>query len=184
MNLLDLGIIVILLLVGLRGYYRGFLQEISVIVGLIVGLVFAAHYYLRLARLLAQWLHTPLYARVISFLVILVVCYWLVRIAGHFLHRFLSFVYLGSLDRVLGGAFGMVKGTVILGFILTIITMSVPKDSKLLQESVIGPYLKAVYEQTLVFLPQEFKQQVKERALKFEREWGNKKKAPDHKEET
>jgi membrane protein required for colicin V production len=184
MNLLDLGIIVILLLVGLRGYFRGFLQEVSVIVGLVIGLIFAAHYYLRVARLLAQWVYTPLYARIISFLVILVLCYWLIRIAGHFLHRFLSIAYLGSLDRVLGGAFGLVKGTVILGFILTLITLSVPKDSKLLQESVIAPYLRTAYEQALVLLPEEFKQQVKERALKFEREWGNKKKAPDQKEET
>jgi hypothetical protein len=53
-----------------------------------------------------------------------------------------------------------------------------------LQESVITPYLKTVYEQMLVLLPQDFKQQVKERALMFEREWGGKKKAPDQKDET
>jgi membrane protein required for colicin V production len=184
MNLLDLGILVILVLAGLRGYYRGLLQEISVIVGLVIGLIFAAHYYLRLARLLAQWVHTPLYARVISFLVILVLVYWLVRIAGHFFHRFLSVIFLGSLDRVLGGAFGLVKGTVVLGFILTIVTMSVPKDSKLLRESVTAPYLKAAYNHALVLLPEDFKQQVKERALKFEREWGGKKRGADQKEET
>jgi membrane protein required for colicin V production len=184
MNLLDLGIIVILLLVGLRGYFRGLLQEISVIFGLVAGLVFAAHYYPRLARVLAQWVHTPLYARIISFLVILVLCYWLIRIAGHFLQRFLSFAFLGSLDRLLGGAFGLLKGAVVLGFLLTLITLWVPKDSKLLRESVVAPYLKTVYAQALVLLPEEFIQQVKERALKFEREWGGKKKGTEPKEET
>jgi membrane protein required for colicin V production len=183
MNLLDLGIIVILVLVGLRGYYRGLLQEISVIFGLVIGLIFAAHYYLRLAQLLSQWVHTPLYSRIISFLVILVLAYWLIRLAGNLLHRFLSFVFLGSLDRILGGAFGVLKGAVILGFLLTIVTLSVPKDSKLLQESITAPYLKMIYNQALVLLPPEFKQQVKERALKFEREWGGKKKATDSKEE-
>jgi membrane protein required for colicin V production len=183
MNLLDLGIIVILVLVGLRGFYRGLLQEISVIFGLVIGLILAAHYYLRLARLLSQWVHTPLYSRIISFLVILVLAYWLIRLAGNLLHRFLSFVFLGSLDRILGGTFGVLKGAVILGFLLTIVTLSVPKDSKLLQESITAPYLKMIYNQTLVLLPPEFKQQVKERALKFEREWGGKKKATDPKEE-
>ena len=182
MNLLDLGIIIILFLVGLRGYYRGLLQEISVVVGLVVGLVFAAHYYLRLARLISQWIHTPLYSRIIGFLVILVLAYWLIRIAGNLLHRFLSFIYLGSLDRILGGAFGIFKGAIILGFLLTIITISVPKDSKLLQESVAVPYLKVMYNQVLVLLPAEFKQQVKERADKFGHDWGAKKKANQQEE--
>ncbi len=177
MNLLDLGIIIVLFLIGLRGYYRGLLQEISVVVGLVVGVVFAAHYYLSLARFISQWIHTPLYSRVLSFLIILVLAYWLIRIAGNLLHRFLSFIYLGSLDRILGGAFGIFKGAIILGFLLTIITISVPKDSKLLQESVAAPYLKVMYNQTLVLLPAEFKQQVKERAEKLEQEWGAKKKA-------
>jgi membrane protein required for colicin V production len=182
MNLLDLGILIILVLVGLRGYYRGLLQEISVIVGLAIGLVFAAHYYLRLARLISQWIHTPLYSRIISFLVILVLVYWAIRIAGSLLQRFLSLVYLGSLDRLFGGAFGIIKGAVILGFLLTVISLSVPKDSKLLQESVTAPYLKIMYNQALVLLPPEFKEQVKERALKFERDWNDKKKATNQKE--
>jgi membrane protein required for colicin V production len=183
MNLLDLGIIVILILVGMRGYFRGFFQEISVIFGLVFGLILAAHYYLRLARVVSQWVHTPLYSRIISFLVILVVAYWLIRLAGNLFHRLLSFVFLGPLDRILGGTFGVVKGAVILGFLLTIVTMSVPKDSKLLKESITTPYLKFFYNQALVLLPQEFKQQVKERALKFEREWGGRKTAGDQKEE-
>ena len=118
MNLLDLGIIIILFLVGLRGYYRGLLQEISVVVGLIVGLIFAAHYYLRLARLISQWIHTPLYSQIISFLIILVLAYWLIRLAGNLLHRFLSFIYLGSLDRLFGGVFGVLKGAIITGLSL------------------------------------------------------------------
>lgn len=183
MNLLDLGIIVVLLLVALRGYYRGLLQEVSVIIGLVIGLIFAAHYYLRLARLLSQWVHTPLYSRIISFLVILVLAYWLIRLAGNLLHRFLSVVYLGSLDRLLGGAFGLLKGAVLLGFLLTIVTISVPKDSKLLKESITAPFLKLIYNQALVLLPPEFKQQVKERALRFEREWGGKKNSTEPKEE-
>jgi membrane protein required for colicin V production len=184
MNLLDLGIIVILLLIGLRGFYRGLLQEISVIVGLVAGLIIAAQYYLNLARLVSQWVHTPMYSRIISFLVIFVLSYWLIRIAGHLLARFVSFIYLGSLDRVLGGAFGVLKGGVILGFILTVITLMVSKDSTLLQESMATPYLKSMYNQTLRLLPEEFKQQVKERALQFEREWGGNKKPTKPGEET
>lgn len=183
MNLLDLGIVVVLVLLGLRGYWRGLLQEISVIVGLVIGLVFAAHYYLRLAGLLGQWLQTPLYSRIVSFLIILVLVYWAIRLAGNFLHRLFAAIALGSLDRFLGGAFAILKGGVILGFLLTVISLAVPKDSKLLQESVAVPYLKGVYQQTLLLLPQEFKNQVKERALQFEREWGGRKRGAQPREE-
>ncbi len=183
MNLLDLGILVVLVLLGVRGYWRGLLQEISVIVGLVIGLIFAAHYYLQLARLVGQWLHTPLYSRIVSFLIILILVYWLIRLAGNFLHRFLAAIFLGSLDRLLGGLFAVLKGCVILGFLLTILAMVVPKDSKLLQESLIAPHIKGIYQQALVLLPQEFKDQVKERALKFEREWGGRKKGTQSREE-
>ncbi len=183
MNLLDLGIIVILVLVGLRGFFRGLVQEISVIVGLVIGLVIAAHYYLNLSRLISQWVHTPLYSRVISFLIILVVAYWLIRIGGNLLHRLVSFIYLGSLDRFLGAGFGVLKGCIVLGFILTVVALAAPPDSRLLKESLTAPYLKNIYNQTLVLLPQDFKQQVKERALKFERDWGGKKKTANSREE-
>lgn len=183
MNLLDLGIGVILLLLALRGYWRGLLQEIAVIVGLVIGLIFAAHYYLQLARLVGQWLHTPLYSRIVSFFLIFILTYWLVRLSGNFLHRFFATISLGSLDRLLGGIFAVIKGCVILGFILTVLTLVVTKDSKLLQESQTAPYLKEIYQQALVLLPQDFKDQIKERALKFEREWGGRKKGAQPREE-
>ncbi len=183
MNLLDLGIVVIFVILAVRGYWRGLLQEVSVIIGLVIGLVFAAHYYLQAARLVGQWLHTPLYSRIVSFLAILVLVYWLIRLAGHFLHRFFAAISLGSLDRLLGGLFAVVKGGVILGFILTVLAMVVPKDSKLLQESITAPYVRGMYQQALVLLPQEFKDQVKARALQFEREWGGKKRGGQPREE-
>ncbi len=182
-NLLDLGLLVILLLLALRGYWRGLFQEVSVILGLVAGLIFAAHYYLRVARLMGQYIHTPLYSRIISFMLIFILVYWASRLAGNFLHRFLSAVALGSLDRWLGSAFALLKGGVVLGFLLTVISLAVAKDSKLLKESVITPYLKGVYQYALVLLPQEFKNQVKERALQFEREWGGRKREAQPREE-
>ncbi len=175
MNLLDLGIIVILVLMGLRGYWRGLLQEVSVLVGLVIGLILAAHYYLQLARVMGQWIHTPLYSRIVSFLIILVLTYWVIRLSGNLLHRFFTAILLGQVDKVLGGLFAVLKGGVVLGFLLTVLGLVVPKDSKLLQESLTAPYMQGMYQQVLILLPQEFKDQVRARALQFEREWGGRK---------
>ena len=59
MNLLDLGIIILLGLIALRGYYRGLFQELAVLVGVVGGVVAAAHTYLRLAGLLQPWISDP-----------------------------------------------------------------------------------------------------------------------------
>jgi membrane protein required for colicin V production len=174
MNLLDLGIIIILLLVVLRGYYRGLFQEISVIVGLLGGLLAAAHLYKGLAVKLGPWIKDPLYGQIIAFVVILVIVYWLARLIGYMVKRALSFLYLGGLDRVLGGAFALAKGMLVLGLLLTLITVVVPKDSRLLQESTTAPYLKSFYNRALKLLPPEFMIQIKTHTRDFEKQWNTK----------
>ncbi len=171
MNLLDLGIIIILGLVVMRGYFRGLFQEVSVIVGVVAGIVVAAHYYLQLASLLGRWLTTPLYGRLTAFIIIMIGVYWLTRLAGFLLGRLLKLIYLGPLDRLLGGIFALAKGALVLGFLITVSPLVVPKDSKLLHESQIAPYLKTCYEKALFLLPPEFKSQVKERVRQFEKGW-------------
>ncbi|MGA9756107.1 MAG: CvpA family protein, partial [Desulfobaccales bacterium] len=89
MNLLDLGIIVLLGLIALRGYYRGLFQEVAVLVGVVGGVVVAAHTYLRLAGWLKPWITDPQHARWIAFAVVLVAVYWLTRLAAHFIQRVL-----------------------------------------------------------------------------------------------
>ena len=59
MNLLDLGIIVLLGLITVRGFFRGLFQEVAVLVGVVGGVVVAAHTYLRLASLLQPWITDP-----------------------------------------------------------------------------------------------------------------------------
>lgn len=174
MNLLDLGIIIILLLVVLRGYYRGLFQEISVIVGLLGGILAAAHLYKGLAAKLGPWIKDPLYGQIIAFVVILVIVYWLARLIGYMVKRALSFLYLGGLDRVLGGAFALAKGMLVLGLLLTMITVVVPKDSRLLKESTTAPYLKSFYNRALKLLPPEFMIQIKTHTRDFEKQWNTK----------
>ena len=121
MNLLDLGVLVLLGLVTVRGYFRGLFQELAVLVGVVGGVVAAAHGYLRLAELLAPWITDPQYARIVAFAAILVAVYWLTRLVAHFLQRLLYHLYLDFFDRLLGAAFALAKGALIIGFALIFI---------------------------------------------------------------
>ena len=162
MNLLDLGILILLGLITLRGYYRGLFQELAVLVGVVGGVVVAAHTYLRLAALLQQWITDPLHARWIAFAVVLVAVYWVTRLVAHFLQRLLYHLYLDFFDRLLGGAFALAKGALLLGFGLMFLGVLLPRDSRLLKESRTAPTLIQISRQSLELLPPDFKQRLNE----------------------
>ena len=169
MNLLDLGIIVLLGLIALRGYYRGLFQEVAVLVGVVGGVVVAAHTYLRLAVLLQPWIADPLYARGIAFGALFVAVYWLTRLVAHFLQRVLYHLYLDFFDRLLGGTFALAKGALLIGFGLMFLGVFIPKNSYLFQGSVIAPHLVYFSRQSLGLLPPDFKQRLNDYLKEWQR---------------
>jgi membrane protein required for colicin V production len=169
MNLLDLGIIILLGLITLRGYYRGLFQELAVLVGVVGGVVVAAYTYLRLAGWLKPWITEPLYARWIAFAVLFVAVYWLTRLVGHFLQRLLYHLYLDFFDRLLGGFLALAKGALLLGFGLMFLGLVLPRDSHLMKGSVVAPRLMYISRQSLELLPPDFKQRLKDYLEKWRR---------------
>jgi membrane protein required for colicin V production len=167
MNVLDLGIIILLGLITLRGYYRGLFQEVAVLVGVVGGIVVAAHTYLRLAAWLQPWITDPQHARWVAFPVIFVAVYWLTRLAAHFIHRLLYHIYLDFFDRLLGGVFALVKGALLVGFGLMLLGVALHRDSHLLKGSVAAPHLISFSRQALGLLPPDFKQRLND----YLKEW-------------
>ena len=172
MNLLDLGIILLLGLITLRGYYRGLFQELGVLAGLVGGVVVAAHAYLLLAVQLKPWIADPTYARGVAFAVIFVAVYWLTRLCAHLLQRLLFHLYLDVLDRLLGGFFAFVKGCLLLGLALMMVGVFVPRHTPLIKESRLVPLLRQVTRQGLSILPPDFKQRLQD----YFQEWPKPKK--------
>lgn len=164
MNLLDLGILVLLALIVLRGYYRGLFQELAVLAGIVGGLLAAAHLYLPLAAKLQPLIKSPGYSRGIAFAVILVAVYWLIRVLAYYLQRLLYHLYLDVFDRVLGGFFALLKGALIMGFALMVLNHLFARDAPpLLKESRTAPLLMQVSRQALELLPRDFKKQWEKR---------------------
>ena len=159
MNLLDLGILILLGLLTVRGYFRGLFQELAVLVGIVGGAMAATRTYLRLADLLAPWVTEPQYARIIAFAAILVAVYWLTRLVAHFLQQLLYRLYLDFLERLLGAGFALAKGALLIGFALMFIGLVLPRDSRLIKESRTAPHLMNFSRQTLeLVLPPDFQQ--------------------------
>jgi len=161
MNLLDLGILILLLLVSLRGYFRGLFQELAVLVGLVGGLVVAARLYLDVAALLLPFIKSLYWAQGLAFALVLVVFYWGVRLLSYVLQRLLYHLYLDIVDRLLGAFFALLKGALILGLALLLVGIAAPKDNRLLKGSRARPVLVQLARRTLDLLPPDFKERLK-----------------------
>ena len=140
---------------------------LAVLVGVVGGVVVAAHTYLRLAGLLQRWITDPQYARWVAFAVVFLAVYWLTRLAAHFIQRLLYHLYLDFFDRILGGVFALAKGALLVGFALMLLGVVLPKNSHLLKGSVAAPHLIALSQQALGLLPPDFKQ----RLTDYLKEW-------------
>jgi uncharacterized membrane protein required for colicin V production len=136
-------------------------------VGVVGGVVVAAHTYLRLASLLQPWITDPQHARWVAFAVVFVAVYWLTRLAAHYIQRLLYHLYLDFVDRLLGGAFALAKGALLIGFALMLLGVVLPRDSHLLKGSVGAPKLIALSRQSLGLLPPDFKQRLND----YLKEW-------------
>lgn len=167
MNLLDLGIILLLALIVLRGYYRGLFQELAVLAGVVGGLLAAAHFYLPLSAWLVPLIKNPLYARWAAFFIVMVAFYWGTRLLAHLLQRLLYHLYLDIFDRLLGAGCALVKGALVLGFALMLVSVVMPKDSPLFRQSRTAPVLVGLAKQALGYLPPDFQKRLKE----YWRDW-------------
>lgn len=113
MNTLDLIILIILLIGGLNGLRQGLLKAFANLVGWIFALIVGAKY----ANLLAPSMHTlsqdPVVQKIAAFAFIvlfIIVCTWLVT---SILNGVLKSLKLGPINRLAGGAFGTLKGLLI-----------------------------------------------------------------------
>ncbi len=157
MNLLDLGILVLLALVTVRGYWRGLFQELAFLVGVVGGFLVAAHTYLRLAQLFRPYIKEISIAQGLAFFIVLVAVYWLTRLVAHLFQRILYHLYLDFFDRVLGAFFALVKGALLLGFVLMILGLVLRPEPRLMKESRLVPHLLQFSRQAVALLPTDFK---------------------------
>lgn len=119
MNPVDIAILVILVAFLVKGLVRGLIKELCSLIGLLGGVVLAYSFHGALADLLVQSVRIPsAVAVVVAFLAIFLTTIVIFAILGHLLSRVIKLVFLGGLNRVAGGFFGLVEGVVLLSVIL------------------------------------------------------------------
>ncbi len=136
---LDWLIVAILALSVLLATAHGFLYELFVLAGSVLGYVLAAWNYKRLGAWFLSYAKNEWIAQGAAFLAIFVGMLFLAGAAGRIARWAAQGVGLRWFDRLLGAAFGMVRGGLIV--MVLVMTMAAFGDGlRLLAESRLGPY--------------------------------------------
>jgi membrane protein required for colicin V production len=154
MNLLDLAILIIVVLIAVRGFSRGLIQEAATLIGIIVSFFLAFYYYNELAHFLLRYFQNfQIAIYFFSFLLLLGFSFFLFRALGLVTKKIVQFTLFGWADRVLGGFFGLVKGVVIVFFLVTLLTLLLPKQHSFINQSRLFPWVISVTDHITLLIP-------------------------------
>ena len=113
-NWVDLILLCVFALFGLRGFYRGFFREFFSLAGLVLGFTAAVAYDQELSAILARhWKSSSLLLHGAAFVAIFFVVYFMLNLVGWLLHRSERLLFLRTLNRAGGIALGAGKGAAI-----------------------------------------------------------------------
>ncbi|PTV93714.1 membrane protein required for colicin V production [Halanaerobium saccharolyticum] len=125
-NFLDLIILVILLFFAFNGFRRGFIDQISTILGLLAALFVAVRQYQYFTQFLEPYLDLSIsLLQFISFAVIFIVVNIVIHVLGITLKKIVDSIFLQPVDRALGFLLGLVKGGIII-YLLVLILVQIP----------------------------------------------------------
>ena len=123
LNFLDIAIIVVWIIFLIRGIWRGLLREICSLTGLVLGAVLANNFYTPLGKMLMDTFGVPQVVSSISaFLAIFLVTVMLFGLLGSLLSKFVKMLFLGEVNRLAGGLFGIGEGVVLVAIALFFVT--------------------------------------------------------------
>ncbi len=122
MNYIDI-ILGILLLWGLiKGFNKGLFSSLASLVALIVGIYIAVHFSHIVGRYLEQYVNWQEGAmKLVAFAITFIIVVILVSLAGKILTKIADYAALGILNKLLGGAFGVLKMAFIASVIIIFI---------------------------------------------------------------
>jgi len=154
MNWLDIVIVVIAALFGIRGLWQGAIKAVFGIAGLLGGIALAGHYYQPFANILspsgASW------AGIAAYAIILVATLIVASIIGGLVAKLARIVMLGWLDKLIGFILGAGMGSMLCAAALAIVSKYLPGTEEAISQSIVARFLMEQFPLLLALLPEEF----------------------------
>jgi membrane protein required for colicin V production len=136
---------------------EGFFQEAFKMAGLVVGYLLAAWQYHRLADWFAPHLKSPWIGEMIAFLIIFFAVLIVAGFAGRIARWVMKKAGLSTIDRVLGGVLGLLRGVLVVAIVLTAVAAFEPA-AQWLEPSELAPYFLVGGRAAVWLAPPELRQ--------------------------
>lgn len=118
---IDIGIIVLLILLSLKGIWQGIIRGLASFLGILLGIFFASRFYNGLGSWFAINIYnlgSPELNALVGFVIIITLIWAGFLLLGEILFRMVRFTPLVSIDAALGLAFGFCKAFLLLSIIV------------------------------------------------------------------
>ena len=155
-----LDIVFALILIGsvVEGLKKGLARTAIGLAAVVVGLFCGLWFYPTVAAFFGTHTARPL-ANVFGFLVIFVGVIMLGGILGALIAKLLKMVFLSWLDRLLGGAFGVLRGALVCAVIVALLMAFYPEPPPgSVERSQLAPYVMGTARILVYAAPHEFRE--------------------------
>jgi len=140
-----------LLVSGLLGVWRGVVREVMSVLAWVTGVVLAGRFAADLAQLLP--INGDVLPHAVAWVLILLAVLIAAGLLARLLKQLLSVAGLGLADRLLGGVFGLVRGTMVLMLIVLLIGLTPFKKYPIWTSSQVVPLAQLLLEFVKPVLP-------------------------------
>jgi len=136
---------------GLLGVWRGVVHEVMSVLAWVIGVVLAGRFAADLAQLLP--INGDLLPHAVAWVLVLLAVLIAAGLLARLLKQLLSVVGLGLVDRLLGGVFGLVRGTMVLMLLVLVIGLTPFKKYPIWTSSQVVPLVQLLLEFVKPVLP-------------------------------
>ena len=152
MNIIDIAILVVMLVFILKDFRKGFTEVVFSLLALISGLYLASKFYLTISPYVKKLTDSQQLSDIIAFIILFVAINFAINKIGVLFKELLEKLYLGWVNKTLGGGVGFLKGFLLAGTILMIVSyLSIPSINKEMSQSKVSPYLLSMYSKVFQF---------------------------------
>ncbi|GAA0872657.1 CvpA family protein [Gangjinia marincola] len=144
-----------------RGFMKGLFVELASLIAIVAGIFGAIHFSYIVGNYLAEAVEwNEQYVQLTSFAITFIIIIFVVSLAGKMLTKLASFAALGILNRILGGAFGVVKMAFISSAVLMVVdylnTSNALIDEETMEDSMLYKPVQQVAPLVLPTLLEKF----------------------------
>ncbi len=155
MNIIDVVIIVFVLIFCVKGYIKGFINEIFTLIIIVLGLTGSFLFYKPLSSSVFTFIENRSLSFIVSFLSIFVFITVVLIIIRNAITKMVDSFQLTNIDYLLGLLVGFIKGTVLIGAILIFLNNHPVMNLDIaINRSLIFPFLESIFFTGLAMFPE------------------------------